>query len=810
MTPLFLWPLLSFLLQSTLPLGVGLLVLYRLQKSPPKVRCLVVRTTFGGLALSLCVAALSIGRIPSLWQIPPSPSSPTSLLQSVTVSTPSKLAPSLDERSHKAPPKSINKPAPFTSFPHFAPQTAIRQNPPQEKSSESPVVLSLPSDAKHSLEKTLFCLWLGGIGVGLARLALGGVMVGRICRSGRLVEDSTLIHMRDELCQRARVRSPALVQSAGVQGPFLCGLLRPLIVVPPDFLAQFGAISAQSVLVHEVAHLARRDLWWQMGAHCLCVLLWPQPLSWVLSRQLEAVQEDVCDEAVLKTGCSARSYAACLLDLAERCQQRSMGLIMGLSATPSRSALARRINGILHAHPLQTDISRRLRSGVVGGALLCAVASPLLVAAQNENFVKPKKTPVPHSKNISIQTIFFVPPTLPQSGEVRIQSLPSNATEISLRSTLSQPLPQAEEAKSLAFSPEGAVLAVGGDGGEIRIYDARTHLLRLKLRGKSNQIYGLAWSPDGTKLCNSKGEILARGSWRLLANLPFVPRNVKQPTLFFSDSVSWSADNRLIASGGSFLSVHSIFTKGQFLITKTREPIILQQSRDWINDVNFSPDGRFLAEGGPNHFSVWDARVLLKSRKLVEVERLPDLDVQSAIDRLKVILRQKRLSKGQKAEKAKLVSFVMTTSQKEINTTRGIVEKVAFSPNSKFLAVAYAGMAEDADQPDGKIVVWDTSTWRVRFRFNLPGASASALAWSPDSRLLAGSEGELAGMKKGKQKHLIRIWDSEQGRLTYVLSGSTDHINALAWWPLGNTLVSGGRDKNLRFWPIPRGIVLTK
>ena len=56
---------------------------------------------------------------------------------------------------------------------------------------------------------------------------------------------------------------------------------------------------------------------------------------------------------------------------------------------------------------------------------------------------------------------------------------------------------------SLAFSPEGDTLAVGGKDNVIRFWDSHTGVLRQTLEGHSREVYSLAYSPDGMTLASS-------------------------------------------------------------------------------------------------------------------------------------------------------------------------------------------------------------------------------------------------------------------------------------------------------------------
>jgi HEAT repeat protein/beta-lactamase regulating signal transducer with metallopeptidase domain len=110
-------------------------------------------------------------------------------------------------------------------------------------------------------------------------------------------------------------RTPRLLASTGVAVPFTCGLLRPVLVVPSSALA-WDDERIHVVLLHELAHVVRRDCLLQAVSHVVCALYWFNPLAWLGARQLRAERERACDDLVLASGTAGAAYAQHLLDIA--------------------------------------------------------------------------------------------------------------------------------------------------------------------------------------------------------------------------------------------------------------------------------------------------------------------------------------------------------------------------------------------------------------------------------------------------------------------------------------------------------------
>lgn len=107
----------------------------------------------------------------------------------------------------------------------------------------------------------------------------------------------------------------AVRRSAEVEGPSVTGVLEPVVLVPA-FSETWSEERRVSVLLHELAHVAVNDLAVQVLAAIVCSLHWFNPLAWAAARRLRLERELAADEAVLRAGVRASTYAADLLAIA--------------------------------------------------------------------------------------------------------------------------------------------------------------------------------------------------------------------------------------------------------------------------------------------------------------------------------------------------------------------------------------------------------------------------------------------------------------------------------------------------------------
>ena len=137
------------------------------------------------------------------------------------------------------------------------------------------------------------------------------------------------------LCRRARV-------------PMVVGLVHPRVVLPEALAAEMSASELTATLIHECAHVRRRDQWVLALQRLALVVFWPHPLLHYLNRELERAREELCDNHVLAAS-RAPAYAETLLRLAQIClpAPRS-GAGMGMFGRGTR--LEHRIRRLVDQH----------------------------------------------------------------------------------------------------------------------------------------------------------------------------------------------------------------------------------------------------------------------------------------------------------------------------------------------------------------------------------------------------------------------------------------------------------------------------
>jgi beta-lactamase regulating signal transducer with metallopeptidase domain len=203
---------------------------------------------------------------------------------------------------------------------------------------------------------SLVLLYVVGVVSLLARLACEPLALRRLARDARPVADGEWRPLLDRCVAAMAVRRPVLLlQSAREVMPLTFGTLTPTIVLPASAPA-WSDDRREAVLLHELAHVARRDCLSQRVSALACALYWPHPGVWFGARRLRVERELACDDRVLAAGAGARDYAGHLLELAHtlgrapapatalgmaRPHQLERRLLAILDAARNRAALGR-------------------------------------------------------------------------------------------------------------------------------------------------------------------------------------------------------------------------------------------------------------------------------------------------------------------------------------------------------------------------------------------------------------------------------------------------------------------------------------
>ena len=209
--------------------------------------------------------------------------------------------------------------------------------------------------------------WLFSSLVMLVRLAGGYRELRRLKSGATPAPDRWQLRLRRLCAMNGVRRQTRLLISREIAGPMSLGFIDPAILIPWAFLDKLSDAELDHIVMHELAHLQRRDDWTNLAQRFIEAVLPIQPAVYWLSHRMSLEREMACDDWVIAATGTAKPYAASLTKVAELSQFGPAG-ILAAGATGNQSQLLQRVRYML-------DRTRNAAPKVVFGPLAAAVAA---------------------------------------------------------------------------------------------------------------------------------------------------------------------------------------------------------------------------------------------------------------------------------------------------------------------------------------------------------------------------------------------------------------------------------------------------
>jgi HEAT repeat protein/beta-lactamase regulating signal transducer with metallopeptidase domain len=349
-------PLVDSVVKATIVLGGAAVAAYALRHASAALRHLIWTVALTS-ALLMPVLSIALPR----WQLP--------VVTLAAPVTPAPIAP-IDDAASQAPPFRANEP-------ERGPSAATM--PASSGAAAAPVA---PGPAAAGIgdiswPRALAGVWAIGVLLIVGRVLVGLVAVQWMARRGERVLDAPWMKMAIGLASEVGVPSNiTFLRSGRAVMPMACGVLRPAVMMPAE-ADEWPHDRLRIVLLHELAHVKRRDCLTHLLAQIACAFHWFNPLAWVAARHVRTERERACDDLVLAAGTDGPDYADQLLEIARVMRSgRYPAVLAGASlAMAHRSQLEGRLMAILDPRVPHSAMTR-LRAAVAVAAC-CAAIVPL-------------------------------------------------------------------------------------------------------------------------------------------------------------------------------------------------------------------------------------------------------------------------------------------------------------------------------------------------------------------------------------------------------------------------------------------------
>jgi WD40 repeat protein len=303
----------------------------------------------------------------------------------------------------------------------------------------------------------------------------------------------------------------------------------------------------------------------------------------------------------------------------------------------------------------------------------------------------------------------------------------------------------------------------------------------------------VTFSPNGKWLASCSGE----GKVRIWDASEFNLKLTLDLGKLESQAICFSPDSQQLACGGSSVTLWNPKT-GTLLRRFKRLPIENDQ-QNYINAIQFSPDGKTIATGVYNTIYLWDVATGHQLNKwkahLSHIDALdysPDGTIlASAGSDYHEIDDRGSIYSG---DSTSFIYFWNPENGKKLNKLVGHKEEIlslSFSPNGKMLASA---------SWDESVKIWNTKSGKVLRNIKKPRGYESVVEFAPNgSYIVAGG----MDIEPNSIETLVRIYDVTNGNIIQSIIGNKVENRTISFSPDGKKFASGGCDDGIKIYGAP-------
>jgi WD40 repeat protein len=322
---------------------------------------------------------------------------------------------------------------------------------------------------------------------------------------------------------------------------------------------------------------------------------------------------------------------------------------------------------------------------------------------------------------------------------------------------------------SLAFSPDGKLLAMGHTNGEIQLRQVKDGTQILTCNDHTNWVPSLAFSPNGSILASSSSDRTVK-LWDVDTGQCLQTLQEHEHEVW---TVAFSPDTHTLASGSNDRTI-KLWNVSTGECRKT-----LQGHTSWVICAVFSLDGQILFSGSDDDtIKLWD---VVTGKCLRTLQGHGD-----GVRAIVVSPDGQTLVSSSDDRTVKLWNIKTGKCTRTLHGHRAAVWSVAFSLEGNLIA---------SGSLDQTVKLWDISTGQCLRTLQGHSGWVLAVALNLQGNLLA----------SGSDDQTVKLWDVSTSQCLKTFSGYTSQNWSVIYSPDGQILASGGHDRTVKLWNINTG-----
>jgi beta-lactamase regulating signal transducer with metallopeptidase domain len=182
---------------------------------------------------------------------------------------------------------------------------------------ERPMEILMPQPQYYATLSILGIIYVFGVAIALFKQLNDYFKVRKLKKSAKYPVSNEwmncLVNLKEKLRIETRVQ---LCCSPNIDSIMVFGLIRPIILIPSAYVFQLSIEQIEYILAHELYHVKRKDYLIQLLISGMSVLLFFNPFTYLLIKEIRNERENDCDDAVIRLKRNPVHYSETLLQLA--------------------------------------------------------------------------------------------------------------------------------------------------------------------------------------------------------------------------------------------------------------------------------------------------------------------------------------------------------------------------------------------------------------------------------------------------------------------------------------------------------------